>query len=376
MSGLAAPWALAALFACVGMIAELRAETPLDRVEKKSLTLRDFRLESGAILPEAVIAYETYGNLAPDGRNAVLIGHGFTSNPHAAGRYAPTDDEVGWWDGVIGPGKAIDTNRLFVVSTNMLGSSYGSTNPASINPATGKPWGPDFPDLSVVDIVTAQKKLLDALGVKHLVAVGGPSYGGYQTFQWGVTFPDMMDGLVVVVSAPRGSGTDDRVEGLKRRLAGDPNWNGGWYYERGGVAPTMAALRVETLKRYGYEELLAEKYPDAAAREGALQRMAADWAKVFDANGMLKLAHASSYYDAEKDFARIRARLLYVLSSTDKLFPPTIAPDVMAKLKAAGVDATYFQLESPYGHTASRADAAKWAPALKTFMDRLMAARS
>jgi homoserine O-acetyltransferase len=370
-----APHAFAALLSC--LCAGAGATEPgLVGVETMNFTLGDFRLEGGGVLPEAVVAYETYGRLAPDGRNAVLIAHGFTSSQHAAGRYTAEDGQPGWWDGLIGPGKAIDTDRLFVVSSNMLGSSYGSTNPASVDPRTGKPYGPDFPTLSVVDIITAQHRLLDALGVKHLVAVAGPSYGGYQTFQWGVTFPDFMDGLVAVVSAPKGSGTDDRVAQLKSQFAEDPNWNGGRYYERGGIAASLTKLRLETLKRYGYGEVLAAKIPDPAARDEALQRLAESWAKVFDPNGMLTLAHASSHFNAEQDFANIRAKLLYVLSSTDKLFPPTIAPDVMAKLQAAGVAATFFELQSPYGHTASGIDAEKWAPVLKAFMDKLVAGRS
>jgi homoserine O-acetyltransferase/O-succinyltransferase len=347
----------------------------LSLVEKKRFALRDFCLESGAVLPEAVIAYETYGALTRDGRNAVLVAHGFTASQHAAGRYAPDDAEAGWWDPLIGPGKAIDTDRFFVVASNMLGSSYGSTNPASTIPATGKPYGPDFPALSLVDIVTAQRRLIEALGIRHLVAVAGPSFGGYQTLQWGVTFPEMMDGLVVVCSAPKGAGDDERVNGLKRRFGTDPNWNGGWYYDRGGIPETMAGLRVETMKRYGWDEILAGRLPDAAGRDAALQRMAAEWARIFDPNGMIALARAASYFNAEKDFAKLRAKLLYVLSSTDKLFPPTLAPEVMAKLKAAGVDARYFQLDSAYGHMASRADAAKWAPTLAAFMEELTGRR-
>jgi homoserine O-acetyltransferase/O-succinyltransferase len=352
------------------------AQSELVGVEKKMFTTENFRLESGVVLPQVVIAYETYGTLAADGRNAVLLAHGFTSNHHAAGRYAASDGETGWWDPLIGPGRAIDTDRLFVVSSNMLGSSYGSTNPASIDPKTGKPYGPDFPEITLVDIVTAQKRLLDALGVKHLVAVAGPSYGGYQTFQWGVTYPEMMDALVAVVSAPRGSGTNERVEALRRQLGADPNWNGGRYYETAGIAPTLTALRIETLKRYGYDEVLAQQIADPAQRDAALRSAAEKWAHEFDANGMLTLAHASSFFNAEKDFAKMRAKLLYVLSSTDKLFPPSIAPDVMGRLKAAGVDATFFELKSPYGHLASRADAEKWTPTLKAFLEPFVPARS
>src|SRR5258706_7253860 len=155
------------------------AGSALVGVEKRMFTTKNFTFESGQALPEMTLAYETYGKLDRDGRNAILITHGFTSSHHAADTHGDSD-QPGFWDGLIGPGKAIDTERYFVVSSNMLGSSYGSTAPRSINPVTGKPYGPDFPRHTVVDIVRAQKALLEQLGVKHLVAVAGPSYGGYQ----------------------------------------------------------------------------------------------------------------------------------------------------------------------------------------------------
>jgi len=188
----------------------------LRTVVKRTFTTGGFTLESGRILPELTLAFETYGRRAPDGRNAILVTHGFTSSHHAAGTYLPTDPVAGWWNGLIGPGKAIDTDRFFVVSSNMLGSSYGSTAPASINPATGKRWGPDFPDITLGDIVGAQKLLLDALGVRRLVLVAGPSFGGYQAFQWAVSYPDFVSGIVPVVSAPKGSGGEAAVQALRR----------------------------------------------------------------------------------------------------------------------------------------------------------------
>jgi homoserine O-acetyltransferase len=157
--------------------AEVAAQE-LNNVEKKSFVSRDFKLKNGQILPVLTIAYETYGKLAPSGRNAILITHGYTSSYHSAGRYSPSDPAPGTWDGLIGPGKAIDTNRYFVVASNNLGSSYGSTGPASINPATGKPYGPHFPPFSILDTIAAQKLLLEHLGVKHLTAIAGSSYGG------------------------------------------------------------------------------------------------------------------------------------------------------------------------------------------------------
>jgi homoserine O-acetyltransferase len=349
----------------------VRAEGELLKVQKHIFTTKDFKLVSGTVMPEVTIAYETYGNPAPDGRNGVLLTHGYTSSQHMAGRYGERDGAEGSWDGLVGPGKAIDTDRLFVVSSNMLGSSYGSTNPAFTNPATGKPYGPDFPDITLVDIVNAQKTLLDHLGVKHLVAVAGPSFGGYQTYQWGVSYPDFMDGLVPVVSAPKGSGGEAAVKSLVDFLAKDPNWNGGWYYDKGGVSGILTEMRVATLKRYGIDEQLAGKFPDKDAREAEIKKRAESWSKIFDANSLVVLRKASVRFDAEKDMARIKAKVLYVLSRTDKLFPPGIAPDVMAKLKAAGVNADYFEIDSDLGHSASGLDAAKWAPRLKAFMATL-----
>jgi homoserine O-acetyltransferase/O-succinyltransferase len=340
----------------------------LDRVLSRTFTVPAFKLESGVVLPELTLAYETYGRLAPDGRNAILVTHGFTSNHHAAGKYASTDQVAGWWDGLIGPGKALDTDRYFVVSSNMLGSSYGSTAPASTNPKTGKPYGPDFPDITLRDIIGAQKTLLEALGVQHLVAVAGPSYGGYQTFQWAVTYPTFMSGAVAVVSAPKGVGGDAAVKSLSDRFATDPNWNGGWHYERGGIFPTMLQIRVETLERYGQNEVLARTIADPDRRAARLRELAEVWARQFDPNSMIALRKAAVKFDAERDFAKVRAKMLYVLSRTDKLFPPSIAPGVMDKLTRAGVDAKYFEIDTELGHSASGPEWAKWGPTLKDFI--------
>ncbi|HJQ59408.1 MAG TPA: alpha/beta fold hydrolase [Vineibacter sp.] len=343
------------------------AQGELVDIKKQRFTTKDFRLENGMVMPEVNIAYETYGTLAADGRNAVLLTHGFTSSQHMAGRYTAGGAE-GSWNGLVGPGKAIDTDKLFVVSSNMLGSSYGSTSPAHINPATNKPYGPDFPDISLVDIVTAQKALLDHLGVKHLVAVAGPSFGGYQAFQWGVTFPDFMDGIVSAVSAPKGTGGPAALQALVAQLAKDPNWNDGWYYDKGGIPTVLTDMRIATLKRYGIDDQLAEKFPDKEGREAEIRRRAEVWAKEFDGHSLIALRRASIRFDAEKDLGKIKAKVLYVLSRTDKVFPPSIAPGVMEKLKAAGVSAEYFEIDSEQGHSASGLDAAKWAPKLRAFM--------
>ncbi len=347
------------------------ADNPLNAIVDRRFTARHFALESGVELPEMTLALETYGRLAAYGGNGILVTHGYTGSQHAAGPPTPTDPNGGWWNGLIGPGKAIDTDRYFVVASNMLGSAYGSTGPASVNPATGKPYGPDFPDITLGDIVRAQRLMLESLGVQHLVAVAGLSFGGFQAFQWAVTFPDFMNGIVASVTAPKGFGGEESVRALLAQLAADPNWNGGWYYDRGGLAATMTALRMDTLRRYGASAIVAASIPEPAAREARLGEMAAHWARQFDPNSLVVLRKAMVRFDAERDFTKIRARVLYVLSRTDVLFPPSLAPAVMAGLAAAGVDATYVEIDSDFGHLASGADAAKWSPALRTFLDRL-----
>jgi homoserine O-acetyltransferase/O-succinyltransferase len=350
-------------------------ELPL--VEKQTIAIGDLALENGRQLANVSLAYETYGRLAPDGRNAILITHGYTSNQHAAGKYAASDGQPGWWDKLIGPGRAIDTDRHFVVASNMLGGANGSTGPRSIDPATGKPYGPTFPAITVADIVRAQRLMLQKLGVRHLVAVAGPSFGGYTAFQWAVQYPDFMDGIVVAVSAPKPSGNvPARLGELKARLAGDPDWHGGWYYDKGGMTNLLTTMRVETLKRYGIEATLTTSHLDPAAREARIRELATPWAKAFDAHSLLVLLQATERYNVEAQFPRIKAKVLYVISRTDALFPPSIAPGVMAGLKKAGVQATYFEIDSDKGHLASGADAEKWAPALAEFMRGLNGPRS
>jgi homoserine O-acetyltransferase/O-succinyltransferase len=330
----------------------------------------DFPLTLGDRLPEVTLAYVTRGRLAPDGRNAILVTHGYTSGPRMI--EAGVASSEGAWSTLVGPGAAIDTDRYFVICSNMLGSSYGSTNAASIDPRIGRPYGSSFPKITVTDIVTAQKRLLEHLGVTHLRAVVGPSYGGFQAFQWAVTFPDFMDGIVPVVTSPLPPRSDRRADLLKW-FDKDPNWNGGDYYDKGGVRDTLTALRVDTLTRYGLADSLSEEFPDPAARDAELRRIAAAWANVFDANSLFILGDAMGTYDVTKDYRRIEVPVLYVLSRTDALFPPSLAPEVMAGLRDAGVDATYFEIDSDHGHLASGADAAKWAPALRAFISKLEA---
>jgi homoserine O-acetyltransferase len=342
-------------------------------VEDKSFAIPELRLHDGTRMRDVRIAYETYGRLAADGRNALLLTHGYTGSHHMAGRNPANGNLPGSWDGLVGPGKAIDTDRLFVVASNMLGSSFGSTNAASIDPRTGEPYGPDFPAITLADIVAAQKALLDGLGVKHLVAVAGPSYGGYQAFAWAVGYPDFMDGIVAVATSPRALNAKERLAELEARLAGDPEWNGGRYYHTGGAKQVLTEIRVETLLRYGIDEQLAPRIPDKAARLAAVHGLAAAWAKNWDANSLVILRRATIGFDAMRDFAKLKAKVLYVLCRTDKLFPPALAPEIMRALADAGAEARYFEIDSELGHLASGPEHAKWSPVLHDFLAPLVA---
>ena len=330
--------------------------------ETRIARIGDLPLREGGILPNAHIAYACWGRLAPDGRNAILTTHGFTSSHlFVADR---------GWSALVGPGKPIDTDRFFVVSSNMLGSSYGSTAPSSINPATGIEYGPDFPLVTLPDIVAAQKRLLDSLGVTNLHAVVGNSYGGFQAFTWGVEFPGFMRGLIPVETAPKMRAPFDET-GLIAQFATDPNWNNGHYYRAGGIHATMTRLRIATLKNYGAEAGLRAQGLDPAAIAAELSRQAGEWADQFDAHSMLALGRAINRYDVTGQLGRITAKMLYVISNTDALFTPELATWVMPALAAAGVDATYHEIDTEHGHMCSGADAAKWAPVLAAFLTSL-----
>lgn len=340
-------------------------------VDLKTFTTRDFRLQSGVVFSEVTISYRTLGTLAADRGNAVLVTHGNTSGPQMIDPGGSTGE--GSWNEIVGPGKAVDTNRFFVICPNMLGSSYGSTNGASIDPATGSPYGPRFPDITVSDIVGTQRLLIDQLGITKLFAIVGPSYGGFQAFQWAVNYPDMMRGIAPVVTSPLvpRERSEGNVMRLLATLSRDPNWNGGDYYDLGGVVETMTQIRMATLKTYGIEDRLKATLSDPIEIEAAIRDEAARWAEGFDANSLIILAKALRGFDVTAQLSRIKAKVLFVLSRTDRLFPPDIAPGVMQGLKAAGVDADYFLLDSELGHSASGLDTHKWAPRLKVFMESL-----
>src|ERR1700686_3240537 len=240
---------------------------PISAADVKTFVSRDFRLRSGIVMPSVNIAYRTLGVLVPDRNNVVLVTHGNTSGPQMIDPGGSTGE--GSWNEIVGPGKAVDTDRYFVICPNMLGSSYGSTNAASIDPAAGKRYGPRFPDITVGDIVATQRALVDHLGIERLVAIVGPSYGGFQAFQWAVDYPGMMKGIAAIVTAPLvpRERSDGNMARLLASLSKDPNWNGGDYYDGGGVLQTMIQIPSATLKTYVIETGLRDPISDSAQIE-------------------------------------------------------------------------------------------------------------
>jgi homoserine O-acetyltransferase len=321
----------------------------------KSLNIGRLTLQSGQVLPSVDVAYSTQGTLAADGRNAILVTHGFTS---AHTMIEPGHHVAeGSWVPIIGPGLALDTNRWFILCSNMLGSAAGTTGPRSINPATGCPWGPDFPDITLQDIVEVQHRLLQALGVTHLRAVMGPSYGGWQALQWALDHPDTVDAIGVIASDfqhPQGQSKASQIA----RLAQSPQWHGGWYYDKGGMYDTLLNLRLQTLQSYGLETLYEQRYPDPDQRREAMQAPSRAWAEQFDANSMVVLSGAAEHFNVADRLGGIRARTLMVQCTTDKVFPAN--DGTRQRLEKLRTPTRYVTLDSRYGHMASGVEIQKW----------------
>jgi homoserine O-acetyltransferase len=330
-----------------------------------SRTFENVRLSSGEVLPRVTIAYRTLGQLNTAGTNAVLVLHGYTTGPSMLDAGANVAE--GSWSELVGPGKAIDTDHFFVVCPNMLGSSYGSTGPGSIDPATGKPYGASFPSITVEDIVATQARLADALGIRRLAAVVGPSFGGYQALQWAVMYPFFIERVVAAVSAPYNPASAVQSAGLMSLLAAQPEWNDG-HPAAGAMVDLLTRLRVDTLTRYGVDAELRGRIPDDSARAAEIQRLAREWAEGFDAGSLVTLAQAAEQFDLRARLGELRAPLLLVLSRTDPVFSPELARQVAPLFDAARVRWSYLELDSELGHFASGADAGLWAEDLRRFL--------
>jgi len=330
-------------------------------------TTRNFVLANGSVLPVLEIAYELYGEMADDRSNVILVAHGISSSHHAAG--PPTlDRRRGWYAEIIGPGKLLDTDRYCIVSSNTLGSCYGSTGPASANPLTGDRYGLSFPEICYEDIVRAQHLLLVSLRVTRLVAVVGSSIGGYQTFQWAVTFPEFMSAVLALDTAPKDPFDATSIAArLAETFSSDPHWNGG-DYRAGSMVEALTTYRVEMLRSYGFEEKLGDV--NTATRQSILSRTAHEWAVEFDPLSLIALFRAGGTFNVESDLAKIAAPLMYVLCDTDEWFPASLGKAVMVKLQEAGVDAQFLQIHSDLGHYATTEEPQKWVPQAQAFLKK------
>lgn len=350
-------------------------------------------LECGAKLAPVTLCYETFGTLNSERSNAILVCHALTGDSHVAGRYDATDRKPGWWDDAVGPGKALDTNRYFVVCTNVLGGCQGSTGPASPNPATGRPYGTDFPLVTARDMVRAQARLMDQLGVRRLLAAIGGSLGGMQVLEWGVVFPDRVAGLIPIGGAGRFHPQGIAFNEVQRQaIMADPHFHGGHYYGTPGPAKGLATARMLGMITYRSDESMWQQFGRelktnsdlsggfgvAYQVESYLHYQGAALVARFDANSYLYLSRAMDLQDLGRGFASyeaahaaIRARVLSVGIRSDLLFPTYLQKETVTLVQAAGGTAEYLEMDSPWGHDAFLVDFALIAEPIRQFLQKL-----
>ena len=351
-----------------------------------------FEPELGGYLEEVTLAYETWGELDPSGENAILIVHALTGDSHCAGGISEAYKRGGWWDEMVGPGRLVDTDEHFVVCSNVLGGCSGSSGPASVDPATDYQYGMRFPIVTISDIVRAQKRLLDDLGVRKLEVVIGGSIGGQQALEWALKFPDFVEKAVPVAATgalgPQGLGMSEIG---RRAIMADPNWQGGDYYGTGKSPETgLAIARMAGMltyqsaegqwERFGREEAtrpaLYEEFGGRFEIESYLHYQGHDLTGRFDANSYLYLTRAMDLYDIgagyashEEAFERIEAEVLFVGISSDWLFPAREVRAAAELAKAAGAEAHYEEIESLNGHDAFLKDWDELRAAVGPFLD-------
>lgn len=349
------------------------------------------QLECGRTLGPIQVAYETYGRLNEARDNVVLVCHALSGDAHAAGKHHPDDPKPGWWDIMIGPGKGIDTDKYFVICSNILGGCKGTAGPSSINPATGRAWGLDFPVVTIEDMVKVQKLLLDALGIEQLLAVVGGSMGGMQVLEWAVRYPQMVRAAIPIATTARLSAQAIAFDAVGRNaILSDPKFNGGQYGPNNGPDRGLAIARMvghitylseramhdkfgrqlRYRQKYGYDfhsEFSVETYLDYQGQK---------FVERFDANSYLYITKAMDYYDLPgrygslaEAFKSVRARFLVLSFSSDWLFPPQQSWRIVEALLANGREATYCNIESPYGHDAFLLEADVLGRLISGFLD-------
>jgi homoserine O-acetyltransferase/O-succinyltransferase len=332
------------------------------------------QLASGGTLDSVTVAFETYGQLNSQRDNAVFICHALTGDAHAAGRHNPNDAKPGWWDGFVGPGKGLDTDRYFVICANVLGGCQGTTGPGSVNASSGKRFCLSFPFLTVQDIVAVHSKLVDHFGIRSLAAVMGGSLGGMQVLEWAVRFPQQVRSAVVLASAARLAAQGIAFNAVGRRaIYADAGFNGGDYYDTDGPRYGLAIARMVAHITYLSEDSIELKFGRRLQEnrqfayamqqetefqiESYLHHQGKRFVQRFDANSYLYLTRAMDYFDLADGFPSLAdafrdtsARFLVVSYDTDWLFPTSQSSELVTALLKAGRHATYLELPCPFGH--------------------------
>jgi homoserine O-acetyltransferase len=332
------------------------------------------KLVGGSELGPITVEYETYGTLSPEKDNAILICHALSGDAHAAGVHSENDSKPGWWDTMIGPGKAFDTNLYFVICSNFLGGCKGTTGPTSTNPETGEPYGMDFPVVTIHDMVVCQKALIDHLGIDRLLAVTGGSMGGMQALDWAVSFPDSLQAVIPVATTYRTSPQSIAFDEVGRQaIFADPNWNEGNYAHGSAPDRGLAIARMIGHITYLSDKSMHEKFGrDLRFRDGYgyhfeqefqvetyLHHQGNKFTKRFDANTYLYITKAMDYFDMTAGFdslndslRRVKCKSLLVAFSSDWLFPAYQMKHMANALRNNGADITYVEIQSDYGHDA------------------------
>jgi homoserine O-acetyltransferase/O-succinyltransferase len=368
-------------------------------VEKKYFTFAEppgeMVLESGARLGPVTLAYETYGTLAPDRRNAVLILHALSGDSHVAGYYSTEDEKPGWWDCMVGPGKGIDTEKFFVICANIIGSCMGSTGPTSVNPATGRVYGLDFPVVTIGDMVATQKALVDHLRIDRLLGVVGGSIGGMQVLEWCVRYPEMVVSAIPLATTMRHSALAIAFNEVARQsIMADPNWNHGNYYEGAKPALGLAVARMIGHITYLSDESMRLKFGrrlqdksdfsfnfDADFQvESYLRYQGRKFVDRFDANSFLYITKAADYFDlgkqhgsgsAVKALSKAHARFLVISFTSDWLYPTYQAKEIVKALKKNGRDVSFCEIEAEWGHDAFLIPGERLPMLIRGFLERV-----
>jgi len=351
-------------------------------------------LDSGESLGPITLAYETYGKLNEDRSNAVLILHALSGDAHAAG--LTPDGKVGWWDDCIGPGKAFDTNKYFVICSNVIGGCQGSTGPGSINPKTGKPYALQFPVITVADMVRAQRHLIDHLGIEKLLALAGGSMGGMQVLQWTVSYPDRVRAALPLASTARHSPMLIAFSEVGRQaIYADPSWNNGDYYAGSRPNTGLALARMIGHITYLSEESMHQKFGRRLngrehfgfdfetdfAVESYLHAKGSRFTERFDANTYLYVTKAMDYFDLAngngnlgKAFEKC-ANIMYLVVSftSDWLYPTYHSKEMVSALTGIGADVTYCNLQSTWGHDAFLLEVETMTQLISDFLGRVVA---